>query len=67
MTNLCEDNVGEMPDGMLGLSTVLPGAGRTLKQYTIDDCKKELKYMTELQSDKAVFTKGIKVRKEDIV
>lgn len=59
--------LGEMPDGMLGLSTVLPGAGRTLKQYTIDDCKKELKYMTELQSDKAVFTKGIKVRKEDIV
>ena len=41
--------------------------GRTLKQYTIEDCKKELKYITELQSDKAVFTRGIKIRKEDII
>lgn len=52
---------------MLGLSTILPGTGRTLKQYTIEDCKKELKYITELQSDKAIFSRGIKIRKEDII
>ena len=56
-----------MPPKMLGESTIIPGVGRTLKQYTIEDCKKELKYITELQSDKSVFTKGIKVRKEDII
>lgn len=59
--------LGEMPPKMLGESTVLPGSGRTLKQYTIEDCKKELKYITELQSDKTVFTRGIKIRKEDII
>lgn len=59
--------LGEMPPQMLGESTVIPGMGRTLKQYTIEDCKKELKYITELQSDKAIFSRGIKVRKEDIV
>jgi len=59
--------LGEMPPKMLGESTVLPGMGRTLKQYTIEDCKKELKYFTELQSDKAIFSRGIKIRKEDIV
>ena len=58
--------LGEMPPKMLGESTVLPG-GRTLKQYTIEDCKKELKYITELQSDKAIFSRGIKIRKEDII
>lgn len=59
--------LGEMPPKMLGESTVIPGMGRTLRQYTIEDCKKELKYITELQSDKSVFTKGIKIRKEDII
>ena len=59
--------LGEMPPKMLGESTILPGMGRTLKQYTIEDCKKELKYFTELQSDKSVFTRGIKIRKEDII
>lgn len=59
--------LGEMPPQQLGMSTVIPNMGRTLKRYTIDDCKKELKYLTELQSDKTVFTKGIKVKKEDIV
>lgn len=57
----------EMPPRMLGESTVLPGSGRTLKQYTIDDVKEELRYMTELQSDKGAFIKGIKIKKEDIV
>jgi hypothetical protein len=57
----------EMPPKMLGESTVIPGNGRTLKQYTIDDVKAELKYMTELQSDKGAFIKGIKIKKEDIV
>mgnify|MGYP000059765582 CR=1 FL=1 len=51
----------------LGVSTVLPNMGRTLKQYTITDTKKELRYFTELQSDKSLFIKGIKIRKEDIV
>ena len=59
--------LGELKPAQLGESTVLPGSGRTLKQYTIEDCKKELKYITELQSDKSVFTKGIKIRKEDII
>ena len=59
--------LGEMPPKMLGQSTVIPGMGRTLKQYTITDVKKELKIITELQNDKSAFTKGIKVRKEDII
>lgn len=59
--------LGEMPPEDLAVSTVLPGQGRSLKQYTIDDVKKELKYFTELQSDKSVFIKGIEIRKEDIV
>ena len=58
--------LGELKPEQLGESTVLPG-GRTLKQYTIEDCKKELNYITELQSDKAIFTRGIKIRKEDII
>ena len=57
----------EMPPELLGISTILPGQGRTLKQYTIQDAKKELKAITELQNDKSAFIKGIKIRKEDIV
>ena len=57
----------EMPGKDLATSTVLPNQGRILKQYTIDDVKKELKYFTELQSDKSAFIKGIEIRKEDIV
>lgn len=56
-----------MPPKLLGESTVIPGMGRTLRQYTIDDVKKELKKISELQSEKAAFVKDIKVRKEDIV
>ena len=59
--------LGEMPPKLLGESTVIPGMGRTLRQYTVDDVKKELKYVTSLQSDKSVFVEGIKVRREDIV
>ena len=59
--------IPEMPPKLLGESTVIPGMGRTLRQYTIDDVKKELKKISELQSEKAAFVKDIKVRKEDIV
>jgi hypothetical protein len=56
-----------MDPKLLGESTILPGFGRILKQYTIEDVKKELKYITSLQSDKGVFIQGIKIRREDIV
>jgi DNA gyrase/topoisomerase IV subunit B len=59
--------LGEMNSRLLGESTVIPGMGRTLKQYTIEDAKAELKKITALQTDKAAFIKGIKVRKEDII
>ena len=59
--------LGEMPPKLLGQSTVIPGMGRTLKQYTTDDVKRELKYITSLQSDKSVFIKNVKIRKEDII
>ena len=59
--------LGEMDPRLLGESTILPGFGRILKQYTIEDVKKELKYITSLQSDKGVFIQGIKIRREDIV
>lgn len=59
--------LGEMPEDDLATSTVLPNQGRILKQYTIEDVKQELKYFTELQSDKSAFIKGIEIRKEDIV
>ena len=52
---------------MLGISTVYPGMGRTLKQYNIEDVKKELKYISSLQSDKSVFVQGIKIKKEDFI
>ena len=59
--------LGEMKPSDLGISTILPGQGRTLRQYTITDAKKELEYFTELQSDKSAFLKGVKIRKEDII
>lgn len=58
--------LGEMDPKLLGQSTVLPGMGRTLRRYTTDDVKKEMKYINSLQSDKSVFTKGVKIRREDI-
>ena len=59
--------LGEMPPKMLGISTVIPGSGRILKQYTITDVKKELKILTEMQDDKSAFIKGIKIKREDII
>jgi DNA gyrase/topoisomerase IV subunit B len=59
--------LGEMKPSLLGTSTVIPGYGRTLKQYTIEDAKALLNKITALQNDKSVFVKGIKIRKEDIV
>lgn len=60
--------LGEMPSKQLGISTIIPGMGRTLKQYTIDDIPAQLDYITNIQSDKIAFTKGIgNLRKEDII
>lgn len=59
--------LGEMTGKLLGQSTILPGQGRTLKQYTIDDAKKQLAEIRELQSDKAAFMKGVTITREDIV
>ena len=56
-----------MNSRLLGESTVIPGMGRTLKQYTADDIRRELNYIASLQSDKSVFVEGIKIRREDIV
>ena len=56
-----------MPPKLLGESTVIPGMGRTLKQYSTDDVKRELKYINSLQSDKSIFIQGVKIRKEDII
>jgi hypothetical protein len=58
----------EMPPKQLGISTILPGEGRVLKQYTIDDVKKQLNYIKDIQSDKSAFLKNVgKIRKEDII
>lgn len=60
--------LGEMPPKQLGISTIIPGMGRILKQYTIDDVKKQLKYVKEMQSDKSAFLKNVgTIRKEDII
>lgn len=59
--------LGEMDEEDLGKSTIIPGLGRSLKQYTIKDIKEELSFMTDLQSDKTAFIKNITIRKEDIV
>lgn len=60
--------LGEMPPKQLGISTVLPGMGRILKQYTIDDVKKQLNYIRDIQSDKSAFLKNVSgIRKEDII
>ena len=56
----------EMPPEQLAISTVLPGQ-RTLKQYTTDDVKRELEFIRNIQSDKSLFIKGVKIRREDIV
>lgn len=60
--------LGEMPTKELATSTIMPGYGRVLKQYTIDDVAKQLKYVREVQSSKDVFVKNVgTIRKEDIV
>jgi len=60
--------LGEMAPKLLGESTIIPGMGRTLRQYTIEDVKKEIKYVRDMQSDKALFIKDVGViRREDIV
>ena len=53
------------PD-QLGESTIIPGLGRTLKQFTIQDVHSVYNRIVNLQSDKSQFIKGFKVRKEDI-
>ena len=56
----------EMLPELLGESTVIPGHGRTLKQYTIKDAAKLQKELREMQSDKSAFLKGVTITKEDI-
>ena len=57
-----------MKPKLLGESTVIPGMGRTLKQYTIDDVIKQTKWVREMQNDKSAFLKGVDIiRKEDII
>ena len=58
--------LGEMDSKLLGQSTVIPGMGRTLKQYTIKDAAKLRKELKDLQSDKSAFLKGITITREDI-
>ena len=58
--------LGEMPPKLLGETVIIPGKGRMLRQYTTSDVKKELGLISSLQSNKADFIKGIKIRKEDI-
>ena len=55
-----------MQPELLGESTVLPGHGRTLKQYTINDALKLQKELRAMQSDKAAFLKGVTITREDI-
>ena len=60
--------LGEMPPKLLGISTVIPGYGRTLRQYTIDNVKKEVEYVRMMQDDKAAFLKDIgTIKREDII
>ena len=60
--------LGEMPPKLLGQSTVIPGYGRTLRQYTIDNVKKELEYVRMMQDDKAAFLKDVgTIKREDII
>ena len=58
--------LGEMDSKLLGQSTVIPGMGRTLKQYTIKDAAKLRKELKDLQSDKSAFLKGVTITREDI-
>ena len=57
----------EMPPELLGESTIIPGMGRTLYRYTMEDAKRELEYLGTLQGDKGQFIQGAKVTREDIV
>ena len=56
----------EMPPTLLGESTIIPGHGRTLKQYTIKDALALQKQLREMQSDKSAFLKGVKITREDV-
>ena len=57
-----------MKPSLLGESTVIPGMGRTLKQYTIDDIVKQTQWVKDMQSDKSQFIKDVSViRREDII
>lgn len=59
--------LGEMNPKDLGESTVIPGKGRTLKRYTIEDVKKEIEFFKYVQTDKSAFVKDIMITKDDIV
>ena len=58
--------LGEMKPELLGESTVIPGKGRTLKQYTINDAIALERELRAMQSDKAAFLKGVKITREDV-
>jgi len=58
--------LGELKPELLAQTTILPGQ-RTLYQYTTDNILRELKFISDIQSDKSEFIRGIKVRREDII
>lgn len=60
--------LGEMNPAHLGESTILPGYGRILKQYTIEDVKKTIDYTKVMNNDKSAFLKDVgTIRIEDII
>lgn len=47
--------LGEMPPTLLGSSTIIPGMGRTIRQYTSEDAESDFVHISGLQANKSVF------------
>lgn len=59
--------LGEMKDTALAESTTKPGIGRNYIRFNIEDLKKEIQLIREMESDRSLLLKDVKVSKEDVM
>lgn len=59
--------LGEMPQKDLASSTTAPDTNRTLIRFNIDNLKKEMQAIREVETDKSILLKDINISKEDVM
>lgn len=59
--------LGEMDPKQLAASTTTPGIGRNYIRFNIEDLKKEIQLIREMESDRSLLLKDVKVNKEDVM